>query len=705
MKNRIKKSLSLLLAVIMLLTGVPLAGVASLNLSSIADWVSTIALASTSGDLSYDISNGEAIITGCNKSISGILKVPSTLDGYPVTTIYKWAFDSCTGLTSILIPDSVISIGEGAFKDCTGLKTVELSNSLTSISDDTFIGCSNLTSIAIPNTVIKIGFNSFRGCSNLTSVIIGNSVTSIRDAAFYGCSELTNVTIPSNVTHIGSETFAYCSKLSKISVDSRNTVYQSRNNCLINTKEKKLIRGCKNSVIPSDGSVTDISYAFSGCTGLTNIVIPDSITSIGKYAFEGCTGLTSITIPDSVTSIRDGAFFGCTGLTNITIPNSVTWIGYDSFWGSGLISVIIPNSVTNIGAKAFFDCTSLKSCKLSNSLTSIPRGLFYNCSNLQSITLPDSIISIGFVAFEYCSNLEHIDFGSSFQADKGYWGNSIFRGCEKLTSFSVSKNNKNYKTIDGLMYTKDGKKLVQCPPGYTGQVKIPDGVENIKSGWGGCTKISSYYIPSSVKEIDLAQYQVGDKVPVLKYYDWPIYCYAGTSAEEFAIENDIPYFIIDITPPCSHTYDSGKITTAATCKSTGVKTYTCTVCKATKTESIAKNPSNHVGGTSVKNAKTATCTAKGYTGDTYCLGCGVVTVKGTEISATGHTDSNNDGKCDTCGTQIGTPDKPEPPENPSQNCTCNCHKKGIAHFFYLIARLFWKMFKTHKYCSCGVAHY
>ncbi len=155
----------------------------------------------------------------------------------------------------------------------------------------------------------------------------------------------------------------------------------------------------------------------------------------------------------------------------------------------------------------------------------------------------------------------------------------------------------------------------------------------------------------------------------------------------------------------AHTYDSGKITTAATCKSTGVKTYTCTVCKATKTETIAKNPSNHVGGTSVKNAKTATCTAKGYTGDTYCLGCGVVTVKGTEISATGHTDSNNDGKCDTCGTQIGTPDTPETPEKPSQNCTCNCHKKGIAHFFYLIARLFWKMFKTHKYCSCGVAHY
>ena len=155
----------------------------------------------------------------------------------------------------------------------------------------------------------------------------------------------------------------------------------------------------------------------------------------------------------------------------------------------------------------------------------------------------------------------------------------------------------------------------------------------------------------------------------------------------------------------AHTYDSGKITTVATCKATGVKTYTCTVCKATKTETIAKNPSNHAGGTAVKNANSATCTAKGYTGDTYCLGCGVVTVRGTEIFATGHSDSNNDGKCDNCGTQIGTPDTPNTPENPSQNCSCICHKSGIAHFFYLIARLFWKIFNTNKYCSCGTAHY
>jgi len=158
----------------------------------------------------------------------------------------------------------------------------------------------------------------------------------------------------------------------------------------------------------------------------------------------------------------------------------------------------------------------------------------------------------------------------------------------------------------------------------------------------------------------------------------------------------------------AHTYNSGKVTTAATCTSTGIRTYTCTQCSASYTETIAKNPSNHVGGTAVKNVKAATCTAKGYTGDTYCLGCGVITIKGAEIPAKGHGDSNNDGKCDTCGVAFGEPEKPDTPNTPdapSGNCNHICHKKGIAHFFYLIARLFWKIFNTNKYCSCGTNHY
>lgn len=169
----------------------------------------------------------------------------------------------------------------------------------------------------------------------------------------------------------------------------------------------------------------------------------------------------------------------------------------------------------------------------------------------------------------------------------------------------------------------------------------------------------------------------------------------------------IDYIAYATWSPCQHRY-SVISTVASTCAKEGYKLFECEICGATKTETISKNPSNHVGGTAVKNVKAATCTAKGYTGDTYCLSCGVITIKGAEIPAKGHGDNNSDGKCDTCGVAFGEPEKPDTPNTPdapSGNCNHICHKKGIAHFFYLIARLFWKIFNTNKYCSCGTPHY
>ena len=268
----------------------------------------------------YALNNGAAMVIGQSAALSGEIIIPGEITykdvAYSVTTINASAFSDCSGLTSITIPDGVTSIGGSAF-----------------------FGCSGLTSITIPD-----------------------SVTSIEVLAFYHCSGLTSITIPDSVTRIGWRAFEWCNGLESITVERDNPNYHSVGNCLIETASKTLIAGCKNSIIPNDGSVTSIGdHAFSGCSGLTSITIPDSVTSIGSYAFFGCGDLTSVTIPDSVTSIGEHAFSGCSGLKSVTIPDGVTSIGWGVFSAcSGLTSVTIGDSVTSIGVRAFSECSGLK---------------------------------------------------------------------------------------------------------------------------------------------------------------------------------------------------------------------------------------------------------------------------------------------------------------------------------------------------------
>ena len=228
------------------------------------------------------------------------------IDNSSVTSIGSEAFRSCTGLTSISIPDSVTTIGKQAFQGCSGLTSINIPDSVTSIDYGAFMNCTGLTGeLVIPDSVASIGDSAFQGCSGLTSINIPDSVTSISSYAFQTCSGLTSINIPDSVTSIGS-------------------------------------------------------YAFGGCKGLTSINIPDSVTKIGIGVFSGCSGLTSVTIPNSVTTIGQQAFNGCSGLTSINIPDSVTSIDYETFNGcSGLTSINIPDSVTSIGSYAFGGCKGL----------------------------------------------------------------------------------------------------------------------------------------------------------------------------------------------------------------------------------------------------------------------------------------------------------------------------------------------------------
>ncbi|MBQ3482843.1 MAG: leucine-rich repeat domain-containing protein [Clostridia bacterium] len=238
-------------------------------------------------------------VTGIGTA-SGDVQVSNVYNGKPVTIIGDYAFADCTGLASITIPSSIMSIGEGAFEECESLTSITIPSSITSIGDYAFCYCTGLTSITIPSSVTSIGVGVFEDCERLTGITIPSSVTSIGEEAFGDCTGLASITIPSSVTRIDSEAFLGCSSLARITVENGNTVYHSEGNCLIETASRTLLTGCKNSVIPTNGSVTSIeSSAFSGCTGLTSIVIPSSVTSIGWCAFYDCTGLTSVTFANT----------------------------------------------------------------------------------------------------------------------------------------------------------------------------------------------------------------------------------------------------------------------------------------------------------------------------------------------------------------------------------------------------------------------
>lgn len=264
----------------------------------------------------------QAEVTSGSNKYTGDVVIPSSVVydevTYTVTSIGEYAFFDCTGLTSITLPNSVKSIGESAFRSC------------------------GLRSVTIPNSVTSIGRYAFGGCIDLTSVSIPNSVTSIGDRAFENCRGLTSITIPNSVTAIGTQAFNYCTSLTAVYITD-------------------LDAWCKMEfTYYASNPLFYAKHLYLNGNEINELIIPNSVTSIGAYAFYGFSALTSITIPNSVTLINTGAFSNCSGLTSVTFPNSVGYIGQSAFQNcSGLTSITMGSGVKVIVTSAFANCPEL----------------------------------------------------------------------------------------------------------------------------------------------------------------------------------------------------------------------------------------------------------------------------------------------------------------------------------------------------------
>ena len=413
-----------------------------------------------------------------NNQPNGILYLDNCCLGYKG--------DNPTG--SLSLKEGTRLIGAYAFENCTGLTSITIPNSVTTIGAYAFEYCSGLTSITISNSVTEIGEYAFYNCTDLTEVTIPNSVTTIGNSAFYDCTGLISVTIPNSVTSIGDGAFWECSGLTSIVVEEGSPKYDSRDNCnaIVETSTNTLILGCKNSTIPN--SVTSIGYyAFSGCTGLKSVAIGNSVTSISDYAFYKCSGLTSITIPNSVTTIGAYAFEDCSGLTSITISNSVTEIGEYAFYDcTGLTEVNISDlsawckiDFSDYAAnpllyanKLKLNGTEIKDLVISNDITEIKDYAFYRCSGLISVIIPNSVTSIGEYAFD-CNNLR-----------------------------IVKSLSNTPQQCDDYAFGKNPAALLMVPKGSMMSYMLAD-------GWRHFTKIQEFEVEDAVKPVLTIAYPEG----------------------------------------------------------------------------------------------------------------------------------------------------------------------------------------------------
>lgn len=457
------------------------------------------------------------ILSGEEK-IEAKITVPEYIEGVPVTEIGKQAFYYSSGndrmdfISEIVLPDSIEIIGEGAFSGCgstIGLK-LNLPKSLKELGYNAFGHSGLYGEIVIPGTISRLEDYAFKSCSFLKSVIIENGVTAIGNSCFDECEDLSNVVIPDSVTSIGEYCFRRCTSLSSIDIPESVTVFGRdvfSSTPIVEANQPLIINdilldhsSAEGEVIIPENVTKICDYAYDH-SELTSIVIPDSVTEIGRGAFSFCKKLESVTLPKNITEISSVTFNRCKSLNRITIPDGVTKIGESAFSGSALEEIEIPESTVYFGTDAFKD-TPLAAAQqplvingilcdwssasgavtIPDNVTVIGCGVFSSNESITSVTIHDKVTRIEEMAFDRCTELSEINIPSSVE----YIGSLAFNH----SAFEFSEQPLIINDILFSWRTAEG------------DVIIPDGVRSIDAmAFWGCETVTGITVPDSVTYI------------------------------------------------------------------------------------------------------------------------------------------------------------------------------------------------------------
>ena len=422
-----------------------------------------------------------------------------------VTSVGNYAFQGCTGITSIALP-KVTTLGNFAFNDCTNLASVTVNTNLTKIDKNTFQNCSSLKSFTFPTKLSTLNTYAFYGtslesvdlsgtaltkfggnyvfgeCRSLKTIKLPAKLTTTVGYGFYNCVSLESIELPAKLTTLGINSFEGCTALKSITVPK------------LTTAGANIFKNCTalESVTLTAGTAVS-NNMFEGCTALKEITIPKTAKATNTKMFLNCTALEKVTLSSSYTTIPKNTFQGCTSLKTVVCEGAITKIAEYAFEGcTGLKEFSVPNTVTTLDSYAFANCTALEKISVS-SVTTIGSGVFRGCSALKNISLGNKLASIGSGAFVDTA-LEKIDVPSSVTSI----GGAAFNACENLTS--ITFNNEYYRIEDGIVYSEDNEIV-----SILASANIEDGVLTVAEGYSilagaliDCPSVTKIILPTSM---------------------------------------------------------------------------------------------------------------------------------------------------------------------------------------------------------------